>query len=84
MHTIQITADAELLQLAATWADAHPDLHNTTHPNTPPTARRPQPGHRTHDPNHDPDHDPLIPTMDWRAGASFAAALGMSTQAARV
>ena len=33
------------------------------------------------DPDADPDHDPLIPAMDWRAGAAFAAALGMSTQA---
>ena len=27
------------------------------------------------------DHDPLVPAMDWAAGAPFAAAIGVSTQA---
>ena len=29
----------------------------------------------------DPEVDPLVPAMDWRAGAAFAAALGLSTAA---
>ncbi len=55
---------------------------------TPTSTRRPRArpadhslGTARHDPDHDPDHDPLIPAMDWRAGAAFAAAIGMSTQA---
>ena len=80
VHAIQLAADAELVRLAAAWADAHPDLD-------------PQPAataafgpdwiaDRTVATSAaDADHDPLIPAMDWRAGAAFAAALGMSTQA---
>jgi len=82
VHAIRTAADAELIQLAAAWADAHPDPDEQ--PPAPTPTRQPADhslGTARPDPNHDPDHDPLIPTLDWRAGAAFAAALGMSTQA---
>ena len=85
VHAIRTAADADLIQLAAAWADAHPDLDEQ--PPAPHRApcrqpRGPEPGPaRPHRPDVDPDHDPLIPAMDWRAGAAFAAAIGMSTQA---
>ena len=78
MHAIRTAADADLVQLAAAWADAHPDLDPA--PTSPPAADHSL-GTARHDQDHDPDHDPLIPAMDWRAGAAFAAAIGMSTQA---
>ena len=77
MHAIRTAADAELVQLACAWADAHPDLDPA--PQSPPADH--SLGTARHDQDHDPDHDPLIPAMDWRAGAAFAAAIGMSTQA---
>src|SRR5688500_2668277 len=76
VHAIQTAAEAELLQLAAAWADAHPDLDPA--PRTPADHSL---GLARPAPDADPDHDSLIPTMDWRAGAGFAAAIGMSTQA---
>ncbi len=77
VHAIRTAAEAELVQLAAAWADAHPDLDPA--PGAPPADHGL--GVARLDPDADPDHDPLIPAMDWRAGAAFAAALGMSTQA---
>ncbi len=89
VHAIRAAADAQLIQLAATWADAHPDPDQ--HPARPPaaTTRSPAPlgpdwVPTTPDPKVTPttaDHDPLVPAMDWAAGAAFAAAIGMSTHA---
>src|SRR5688572_23074461 len=78
VHAIRSAADAELIGLAAAWADAHPDLDEQppAHP-----AGLMLGLHDPTGPEEDPDHDPLIPAVDWRAGAGFAAALGMSTQA---
>ena len=53
--------------LAAAWADAHPDLEAEGEPCEPAADL-------------DPDEpDPRVPAVAWDAGASFAAALGVST-----
>ncbi len=59
MHAIRAAADAQLIQLAATWADAHPDPD----PPTPATARRPPAVLGLSDPT-GPDH-PTPTTTRW-------------------
>ena len=81
VHAIRTAADAELAQLACAWADAHPDL-DEQRPRVP-VRLGPDwvADHSEGDSVEDADVDPLIPGVDWAAGASFAAAVGMSTQA---
>jgi hypothetical protein len=61
--------ETDLMLLAAAWADAHPDLDDEREPCDP---------HEDRDPD---EADPRVPAMAWDAGASFAAALGVSTAA---
>ena len=86
VHAARVAAEAELVQLAAAWADAHPDPDER--PPGPPVPPRlgpdwvPDPG----DPGEarsadEADRDRLVPGVDWRAPAAFAAAIGASTQA---
>ena len=81
VHAIRTAADAELAQLACVWADAHPDRDEQP----PRVPARLGPDWVADPPAglsvEDADVDPLIPGVDWAAGASFAAAVGMSTQA---
>ena len=59
--------ETDLMLLAAAWADAHPDLE-VEGESCEPAA------------DLDPDGpDPRVPAVVWDAGASFAAALGVST-----
>ncbi len=90
VHAIRTAADADLIQLAAAWADAHPDPDDQPPAPAPrtPAPRTPAPlgpdwvaDHTEGLSAEAADHDPLIPAMDWAAGAAFAAAIGMSTQA---
>ena len=63
MHAIRTAADAELVQLACAWADAHPDLDGRGAPHGGPPADHSL-GTARHDQDEDADHDPLIPAMD--------------------
>ena len=80
VHAIRTAADAELARLACAWADAHPDLEEQ-----PPVPVRLGPDwvadRAPAASAADADVDALIPGVDWAAGASFAAAVGMSTAA---
>ena len=69
VHAGQRAAEVELVVLAAGWADAHPDLD-------PAPVRDPE---EVDDPRE--VLDPLVPAMDWKAGAPFAAAIGVGTSA---
>ena len=63
--------ETDLMLLAAAWADAHPDVEAEGEPCDPAADL-------------DPDGpDPRVPAVAWDAGASFAAALGVSTASAR-
>jgi hypothetical protein len=73
VHAAQRAAEVELLVLAAGWADAHPDLDHA--------CDGAGGAFHEHDVECDAGCDPLIPAVDWRAGAPFAAALGLSTSA---
>ena len=68
----QLAADAEMLVLAAGWADAHPDLGDEPH------AARPTPD--PVDPADEAarpfDEDRGLPSWSWSAAAPLAAALG--------
>ena len=83
VHRDQMAAEAELLQLAAAWADAHPDLDPPTAagptPTTSASTRPPTPA--TPRPRPGPRPRPADPGRRLGAPAAFAAALGMSTQA---
>jgi hypothetical protein len=81
VHAIRAAADAELAQLACAWADAHPDLDER--PPRVPARLGPDwvADHTDALSAGDADVDSLVPGVDWAAGASFAAAVGMSTQA---
>ncbi len=76
-HTRSVTlaAEAELLALAAEWADSHPSLVDDPEPW--PASRA------TGDPaeewSREFDEERGIPAWSWKASASFAAALGRST-----
>src|SRR5262245_34209046 len=74
-------AEAELIVLAAAWADANPDAEGDADNAA---LLRGHSGDLVPDiePDHDPEGpDPRVPAMAWQAGASFAAALGVSTAA---
>ncbi len=74
---VQLAADAQLLVLAAQWADAHPDLGEEPHP----ARREPDPIDPAEEAARPFDEDRGIPAWSWSAAAPLGAALGRSTQA---
>ena len=69
--------ETKLVVLATVWADSHPDLEAEADRSA---------AHRRNvtdfDQDLDPDEpDPRVPAIAWDAGASFAAAMGVSTSA---
>ena len=75
LRAVVKAAEIETLQLAAHWADTHPDLDDEPHPATGGAGD----GLRGFDP--DQPVDEHIPRVAWDAGASLAAALGRATTA---
>jgi hypothetical protein len=76
-RSAQLRADAELLVLAADWADAHPDLGDEPFPAAPDSPGL-GPGAEALRPF---DEERGIPGWAWSAAAPFAAAIGRSTLA---
>ena len=81
-------ARREVLVLAVAWADAHPELDETTGEPVP-TARVSDDALAAHFVGLDPDELPGsfspawagVPGIDWKAGAGFATAAGISSRA---
>jgi hypothetical protein len=73
----QLAVDAEMLVLAAQWADAHPDLGDEPHPG----RGRPDPIDPAEEAARPFDEDRGIPSWSWSAAAPLGAAMGRSTLA---